>query len=157
MREEHPLFEEKPDVSAADYADLTAQVKRIAETMRELDPVAHFTITARLDLIRRSPDDGSALFLLSAGDQQIRALEEPLRAQTRLRNIFDVTFGGMERATQRERYEKLRATYPDTVNHFYHARWLEETGGASLSRHRMEYAVISLEELRLLELTLYFQ
>ena len=75
MREEHPLFEEKPDVSAADYADLTAQVKRIAETMRELDPVAHFTITARLDLIHRAPDDGSALFLLSAGDQQIRAVE----------------------------------------------------------------------------------
>lgn len=157
LREEHPLFEEKPEVSSADYADLTAQVTRIAETMRELDPVAYFAITARLDLIRRAPDDGSAQYLLSNGSQQIYALEEPLHAQVRLRNIFDVTFDGMERATQRERYEKLRATYPDAVNRFCHARWMEEADCAPLSKRRLEYAMTSLEELRLLELTLYFQ
>ena len=40
-------------------------------------------------------------------------MEDPIRAQVRLRNVFEMTFDGMERATQRERFEKLCQVYPD--------------------------------------------
>ncbi len=56
-------------------------------------------------------DDGSASFLLKAGHQLLRILEEPIRTQTCLRNIFEMTFDGMERASQRERFEMLRSVY----------------------------------------------
>ena len=157
LREEHPLFEETADVRETDLQDLTAQAQALAETLRETDPVARFTVAADLDAIRRMRDDGSASFLLHAGQLQLLALEEPIRAQVRLRNIFDVTFDGMERATQRERYEKLQSTYPDAVGRHYRMRWMEETDGAPLSDTRAEYAVSSLYELRLLELALYFR
>ena len=157
LREEHPLFEETVDVRETDLQDLSAQTLALAETLREIDPVAHFTVAAGLDAAYRMRDDGSASFLLHAGQLQLLALEEPIRAQVRLRNIFDVTFDGMERATQRERYEKLQSTYPDAVGRHYRMRWMEETDGAPLSDTRAEYAVSSLYELRLLELALYFR
>ena len=157
LREEHPLFEEQPDVQQSALMDLTAQARTLADTLREINPVAHFIVTARLDAALRTPDDGTALFLLRAGQRQLLALEEPIRAQVRLRNIFAVTFDGMERATQRERYEKLRSIYPDAVGRHYFMRWMDEADGAPLSSTRAEYAVSSLHELRLLELALYFQ
>ena len=157
LREKHPLFEETLDVREADLQDLTAQAQALAETLREIDPVAHFTVAAGLDDALRMRDDGSASFLLRAGHRQFLALEEPIRTQVRLRNIFAVAFDGMERATQRERYEKLRSTYPDAVGRHYRMRWTEETDGAPLSDMQAEYAVSSLYELRLLELALYFR
>lgn len=157
LREKHPLFEETLDVRETDLQDLTAQAQALAETLREIDPVAHFTVAAGLDDALRMRDDGLASFLLRAGHRQLLALEEPIRTQVRLRNIFAVAFDGMERATQRERYEKLRSTYPDAVGRHYRMRWTEETDGAPLSAVRAEYAVSSLYELRLLELALYFR
>ncbi|MBE7009634.1 MAG: hypothetical protein E7422_11100 [Ruminococcaceae bacterium] len=157
LRESHPLFEETLDVRETDLQDLTAQARALAEALREIDPVAHFTVAVGLDAARRMRDDGSASFLLRAGQRQLLALEEPIRAQVRLRNIFDVTFDGMERATQRERYEKLQSIYPDAIGRHYRMRWMEEADGAPLSDTRAEYAVSSLYELRLLELALYFR
>ena len=129
----------------------------LSEMLREIDPAAYFTVSAGLDAALRMRDDGSASFLLYAGQQQILALEKPICAQVRLRNIFDVAFGEMERATQRERYEKLRRIYPATVDRHFLMRWVDEKQGAPVSGRRMEYAVSSLYELRLLELMLYFR
>ena len=157
LREEHPLFEERLDIPETDLEDLTAQVLTLPEMLRKVDPVAYFTVTASLDAALRMRDDGSASFLLYAGQQQILALEEPIRAQVRLRNIFDVAFDEMERATQRERYERLRSIYPATVDWHFLMRWMDEEQGAPVSGRRMEYAVSSLYELYLLELMLYFR
>ena len=43
----------------------------------------------------------------------LHILEKPIRVQTLLRNIFEMTFDKMERATQGERFKKLRRAYPD--------------------------------------------
>lgn len=157
LREEHPLFEKRIDIPEADLEDLTAQVLTLPEMLHEIDPVAYFVVSARLDAGLRMRDDGSASFLLYAGQRQILALEEPIRTQVRLRNIFDVTFDEMERATQRERYEKLQRTYPETVGRHFLMRWMDEEQGGPLSSKRMEYTVSSLYELRLLELMLFFR
>ena len=157
LRESHPLFEELSDIRETCLQDLTTQAWALAETLREIDPVACFTVAAGLDAARRIRDDGSASLLLRSGQRQLLALEEPVRAQVRLRNIFAVTFDGMERATQRERYEKLRSVYPDAVGRHYRMRWTEEADGAPLSDTCSEYVVSSLHELRLLELALYFR
>lgn len=157
LREEHPLFEKKLEIPETDLEDLTAQALALPEMLREIDPIAYFAAAARLDAALQMPDDGSASFLLYAGQRQIHALEEPIRTQVRLRNIFDVTFDGMERATQRERYEKLRKTYPETVGRHYQMRWMDEADGAPLSCRRVEYTISSPYELRLLELALHFQ
>ena len=62
--------------------------------------------------------NGSASFLLDAGEELLDVLEDPIRAQVCLRNIFEMTFDGMERATQQERLEKLCQVYSswETVN-----------------------------------------
>ena len=60
------------------------------------------------------------------------------RAQVRLRNIFDVAFDEMERATQRERYERLRQIYPAAVNRHFLMRWMNKEQGAPVSGRRME-------------------
>lgn len=119
LREEHSLFEKRLDISEADLEDLTAQVLALPELLREIDPVAYITVVTRLDAALQMHDDGSASFLLYAGRRQILALEEPIRTQVRLRNIFDVAFDEMERATQRERYEKLHSIYPATVRQHF--------------------------------------
>ena len=95
--------------------------------------------------------------MLYAGQRQVFALEEPIRTQVRLRNIFDVVFDEMERAAQRERYEKLRGICPAVVRRHFLMRWMDEELGAPVSSRRMEYTVSSLYELRLLELMLYFR
>ena len=65
LREKHPLFEERLDIPETDLEDLTAQVLALSEMLREIDPVAYFTVTASLDAALRMRDDGSASFLLS--------------------------------------------------------------------------------------------
>lgn len=53
------------------------------------------------------------MFLLTAGQQILRVMEEPLRVQTCLRNIMEVTFDGTAGSAPAGQYEKLRAGYPD--------------------------------------------
>lgn len=81
--------------------------------LREIDPVSFYFLEESLPKNCLEEDDGSASFLLYAGANLLHILEKPIRVQTLLRNIFEMTFDKMERATQGERFEKLRRVYPD--------------------------------------------
>ncbi len=104
-----------------------------------------------LDQALQREDDGSALFLLDAAQELLHVLEEPIRTQVYLRNILEMTFDGMERASQRERFERLCQIYPD-IGKLCDPVNLPETGAENLV-----FAVRSLFGLRLLEQALYFQ
>ena len=149
--DEHPLFEERIDVSVSDFYDLVSKVRSLPSMLREIDPVSFYFLEESLPKNCLEEDDGSASFLLYAGANLLRTLEKPIRVQTLLRNSFEMTFDKMERATQEERFEKLRRVYPDIAEACDPARLngIPE-GGRS-------FMVFSLLDLRLLELTLYFQ
>ena len=68
--------------------------------LQESDPLSFFELGNLLNQALRMRDDGSASFLLHAGQRLLQALEVPIRTQIRLRNIMEMTFDGMERATQ---------------------------------------------------------
>lgn len=157
LRDEHPLFEERIDIPVADYEDLIAEACMLPSALKDVDPVSFFILGARLDAAFRIPDDGSASFLLWHGMQVLKILEEPILTQIRLRNIFEVAFEDMERANQRERFERLLSVYPDTVNRHFLMRRMETQEGTVPLGGRLEYTLGSLYELRLLELALYFQ
>ena len=81
--------------------------------LREIDPVSFYFLEESLPKNCLEDYDGSASFLLYAGANLLHILEKPIRVQTLLRNIFEMTFDKMERATQGERFKKLRRVYPD--------------------------------------------
>lgn len=157
FRNEHPLFEERIDIPIADYEDLLAEACMLPSELKDVDPVSFFILGVRLDAAFRIPDDGSASFLLRHGIQVLKILEEPILTQIRLRNIFEVTFDDTERATQRERFERLLSVYPDTVDRHFLMRRMETQEGTIPLGDQLEYTLGSLYELRLLELALYFQ
>ena len=113
LREHHPLFEERLEVSQADFEDFVAEALLLPAMLRDIDPVGHFVVVQLMDQSLRQEDDGSALFLLNAAAQLLQILEEPLRTQVYLRNALEIACDGMERATQQERYQKLIGTYPE--------------------------------------------
>ena len=154
---EHPLFEEKLDISYADLEDLVFNAVTIPSMLKDMDPVSWFVLGVRLHQSLQMRDDGSALFLLQAGMQLIHVLEEPIRTQIRLRNIFEVVFDEMERASQQERYERLNQVYPGLLNQYFISRPLESNESALPFGKRIEYMFHSPFEMYLLELLLYFQ
>ena len=99
----------------------------------------------------QAEDDGSASFLLNAAEGLLYVLEEPIRVQVCLRNIFEMTFDGMERATQRERFERLCHVYPDV------GKLCAPVGLPNVELGQRIFRVNSIFKLRLLELALYFQ
>ena len=113
LREQHPLLEERLEVSMADFEDFVAEALLLPSMLRDIDPVGYFVLGHLLEQSLRQEDDGSALFLLNAAAQLLQILEEPIRAQVYLRNALEIACDGMERATQQERYEKLVETYPE--------------------------------------------
>lgn len=135
---EHPLFEEKLDVAYADLEDLVFNAITIPSLLKDMDPVSWFVLGVRLHRSLQMRDDGSALFLLQAGMQLIHVLEEPIRTQIRLRNIFEVVFDEMERASQRERYERLNQVYPGLLNQYFISRPLESGDGTVPFGNRTE-------------------
>ena len=149
--DEHPLFEERIDVSVSDFYDLVSKVRSLPSMLREIDPVSFYFLEESLPKNCLEEDDGSAPFLLYAGANLLRTLEKPIRVQTLLRNIFEMTFDKMERATQEERFEKLRRVYPDIAEACDPARL------SGIPEGGRSFVVSSLLDLRLLELTLYFQ
>ncbi len=151
LYDEHPLFEERLDVSMSDLEDLAAEALMLPSMLQESDPLSFFEVGYLLDQALRMKDDGSAAFLLRAGQRLLQVLETPIRTQIRLRNIMEMTFDGMERATQRERFEKLRGVYPDIARFCNPAR-LEGYEDVPLM-----LPVNSVFQLRLLELMLYFR
>lgn len=157
LRNEHPLLEESLDVSILDYEDFLAVAFELPERIREFDPIGYFVVVSRLASILRIPDDNSASFLLNNAQRILSALEEPLLTQIRLRNIFEVGFADMERATQKERYTAVRNAYPQLFQHYFSGRHLPAEEGDMPFGKRKEYVVQSLLELRLLELEMYFR
>ena len=94
--------------------------------------------------------------LMEAGAPLLNILEEPAMAQVRLRNVFEVAFDGMARATQCERFERLTSAYPSVVERHFPMRRLAGEGDVALSATHVEYRVEELDELYQLLLMLYF-
>lgn len=152
-----PLFQEKLDISMAEYEELVNSAKKIPNMLEKIDPVGAFVVRSRIALALQIPDDGTASFWLYSGQRILEALMEPVLTQLRLRNIFEVTFGNTERTTQAERYNVLRKTYPQLFGHYFRVRHLPAENGDMPFGKTVEYAVNSLLELRMLELEMYFR
>ena len=88
LRDEHPLLEERLDISEADFEDFVAKALLLPTMIQEIDPVSFFVLGELLHRSLQTEDDGSASFLLNAAGELLYILEEPIRAQVRLRNIF---------------------------------------------------------------------
>lgn len=146
----HPLFEERLDIPESDLEDLAAEALMLPSMLQESDPLSFFELGNLLNQALRMRDDGSASFLLHAGQRLLQALEVPIRTQIRLRNIMEMTFDGMERATQQERFEKLRGVYPQIAQICNPGPWIEESMPVT-------FRIESVYKLRLLELMLYFR
>ena len=151
LREEHPLFQVRLDISEANFEDLVAEALLLPSMLQKIDPVSFFVLGELLHQSLQAEDDGSASFLMDAGEELLYVLEDPIRTQVCLRNIFEMTFDGMERATQQERFEKLRQVYPD-IGGLCDPSTLPDVEPG----HRT-FRVNSIFGLRLLELVLYFQ
>ena len=109
LRDEHPLFEERIDIPVSDLEDFAAEAILLTPDLCEIDPVSGFVVTDILHRTLQAEDDGTAMFLLAAGQEILRVMEEPLRVQNYLRNIMEVTFDGTAGLTPAEQYENLRA------------------------------------------------
>lgn len=150
LYDEHPLFGERLDISESDLEDLAAEALMLPSMLQRIDPLSFFELGNLLVQALRMRDDGSASFLLYAGQRLLQALEVPIRTQIRLRNIMEMTFDGMERATQQERFEKLRGVYPPIAQICDPGPWMEEAMPVT-------FRIESVYKLRLLELMLYFR
>ena len=95
-------------------------------------------------------DNGSPIFPSEKGAAVLRALDEPCRAQLRIRNLLEIGFADYERAAQWERYGALEEAYPALVHQFFPCRPMP-------FGHRLRYTVENNFELYLLELQLYFR
>ena len=151
LRDEHPLLEERLDIPEADFEDFVAEALLLPAMLEKIDPVSFFVLGELLHQSLQAEDDGSASFLLDAAEELLYILEEPIRVQIRLRNIFEMTFDGMERTTQQERFERLCHIYPDV------GRLCDPSTLPDVEPGQRIFSVNSILGLRLLELTLYFQ
>lgn len=150
LRDEHPLFEERIDIPVSDLEDFVAEAILLTPDLHEIDPVSGFVVTDILHRTLQAEDDGTAMFLLTSGQQILRVLEEPLRVQTYLRNIMEVAFDSTAGATPAQQYEKLRDVYSDI------ARICDPAKLPRQEENRV-FRLRSLLELRLLVLALYFE
>lgn len=149
LRDEHPLFEERIDIPVSDLEDFAAEAILLTPDLHEIDPVSGFVVTDILHRTLQAEDDGTAMFLLTAGQEILNVLEEPLRVQNYLRNIIEVTFDGTAGMTPAEQYEKLRATYADIARICDPAKLPQREEPLSIRLR-------SLMELWMLVLALYF-
>ena len=151
LYEEHPLFEPKLDISVSELEDLTAEALLLPSMLQEIDPLGFFELGNLLDKALRMRDDGSASFLLHAGQRLLQTLEVPIYTQIRLRNIMEMAFDGMERVTQQERFEKLRSVYPQV------AKFCDPVRLDGYENVILSLPVDNVYQLRLVELMLYFR
>ena len=147
----HPLFKARLDISESDLEGLAAEALMLPSMLREIDPLSFFELGSLLDQVLQMQDDGSASFLLRAGQRLLQTLELPIRTQIRLRNIMEMTFDGMERATQQEQFEKLYGVYPKIAEFCNPVR----LGG--YENVIPPLPVDNVYQLRLVELMLYFR
>ena len=151
LYEGHPLFEAKLNISVSELEDLTAEVLMLPSMLREIDPLGFFELGNLLEQVLRMQDDGSASFLLHAGRRLLQALEVPIYTQIRFRNILEMTFDGLERATQMEGFAMLRGVYPDFGGFCNPARL------DSYENVILLLPVDNVYQLRLVELMMYFR
>lgn len=151
LRDEHPLFAARLDIPVADFEDFVAEALLLPSMLQKTNPVGFFVLGELLDQALQGEDDGSALFLLNAAEELLYVLEDPIRTQVCLRNILEMAFDGMERATQKERFERLRQVYPDVGRLCDPAKLSDAEPGQRVFRAN------SIFGLRMLELALYFQ
>ena len=151
LRDEHPLFMARLDISVADFEDFVAEALLLPAMLQKADPVSFFVLGELLDRALQREDDGSALFLLNAAEELLYVLEDPIRTQVCLRNIFEMTFDGMERSTQQERFEKLCRIYPQI------GRLCDPASLPDVEQGQRMFRANSIFGLRMLELALYFQ
>ena len=151
LGDEHPLFAARLDIPMADFEDFVAEALLLPSMLQKVDPVSFFVLGELLDQAMQREDNGSALFLLDAAQELLHVLEEPIRTQVYLRNILEMAFDGMERATQRERFEKLCRIYPQVSG------LCDPASLPNVERGQRVFRANSIFGLRMLELALYFQ
>lgn len=151
LRDEHPLFEPKLDIPITELEDLAGEALLLPSMLSERDPISTFALGWQLDRCLRMEDDGSASFLLHAGQALIQALETPVKLQTRLRNIFEMAFDDAEIVEPVAQLEKLRSVYPDI------AQICTPPDESIPSGVPLTFRTVSPYGLRMLELMLYFQ
>lgn len=151
LRDGHPLFAARLDIPAADFEDFAAEALLLPSMLQKVDPVSFFVLGELLDQALQKEDDGSALFLLNAAEELLYVLEDPIRTQVCLRNILEMAFDGMERASQKERFEKLCGIYPQI------GRLCDPARLPDMERGQRAFRANSIFGLRMLELALYFQ
>ena len=115
LRETHPLFEEKLDISVLEYRGFLSQALELPKQLRRTDPVGWLDACVHLRASLQQPDDGSASFLLYSGQRILQAIERPVLLQVRLRNIFEMIFDNMDISTPHRQWEYLRTVYPDVA------------------------------------------
>lgn len=150
LRDEHPLFEARIDIPVSDLEDLIAEAILLTPDLSEINPVSGFVVTDILHRTLQTEDDGTAMFLLTAGQQILKVMEEPLRVQTYLRNIMEVTFDSTAGLTPAEQFENLRETYTDIAR-------ICDPAKLPQSEEPLSIRLRSLMELWTLVLALYFQ
>ena len=151
LREEHPLFAARLDIPVADFEDFVTETLLLPSMLQKIDPVGFFALGVLLDQVLQREDDGSALFLLDAAQELLHVLEEPICTQIYLRNILEMAFDGRERATQKERFEKLCQIYPQI------GRLCDPASLPDVEQGQRVFRANSVFGLRMLELALYFQ
>ena len=151
LRDEHPLFMARLDIPVADFEDFVAEALLLPAMLQKADPVSFFVLGELLDWALQREDDGSALFLLNAAEELLYVLEDPIRTQVCLWNILEMVFDGMERATQRGRFEKLCRIYPQI------GRLCDPASLPDVEQGQRVFRANSIFGLRMLELALYFQ
>ena len=133
LRETHPLFEEKLDISVLEYRDFLSQALELPEQLRRTDPVGWLDASVHLRAALQQPDDGSASFLLYSGQRILQAIERPVLLQVRLRNIFEMIFDNMDISMPHRQWEYLRTAYPDVAQQCDPIQLKEVTGSFRLS------------------------
>lgn len=151
LRDEHPLFAVRLDIPVADFEDFVAEALLLPSMLQKVDPASFFVLGELLDRALQRKDDGSALFLMDAAQELLHVLEEPIRTQVYLRNILEMAFDGMERASQRERLEKLCRVYPEV------GKLCDPVSLPDMEPGQRVFRANSIFGLRMLELALYFQ
>ena len=69
LRDEHPLFEERIDIPVSDYEDFVGEAILLIPDLCEIDLVSGFVVTDILHRTLQREDDGTAVFLLTSGQQ----------------------------------------------------------------------------------------
>ena len=147
---EHPLFLERMEVPYSDYEDFEKQISDLPDWIKRIDTISAFYAAEHLQDAMAMQDNGSPIFPSEKGAAVLRALDEPCRAQLRIRNLLEIGFADYERAAQWKRYGALEEAYPALMHQFFPCRPMP-------FGHRLRYTVENNFELYLLELQLYFR